>query len=327
MGFIQNISIEAISYYLPENFFEVKSLQNSKSDWGIDKVISKTGIHRCYYADKDETAVDMAVKVGEKFFYENHVSKSDIGSLIFVTQSPDYALPTSACIIQDRLGLPKDILGFDINLGCSGFINTLAVAVSMIDSGLTTSCLIICSETYSKYLSSDDKSTKTLFSDAASACLVKKGGNFQIGKFKFGIDGSGSHNLIVKGSASKELLPDENKKLFMNGRQIFLFTLDEIPKMVNELLLANKININDVSQFFFHQASELVLKNLTLKFNLNDDKVFNNLKLLGNTVSNTIPISLKQAMDQKIIKKDSTLLLLGFGVGYSWGGTIIKWGN
>jgi 3-oxoacyl-[acyl-carrier-protein] synthase III len=324
---LHNISIEGISYFLPSNSEDISSLSIDYPEWDIDKIISKTGIRKRYYVDQDETAVDLAVKACEKFFSEFDVKKSEIDAIVFVTQSPDYVLPTSACLIQERVNLPKRSLGFDLNLGCSGFVNTLSVAASLINSDIVSNCLIICAETYSKYIVSDDRTNRPIFSDGAAVCLLRKGGDFKIGPFEFGINGSGSQNLIVKGSGARKLAIGETEGLFMNGGQILLFTLDEIPKTVNKLLEKEKIEINDLSLVIFHQASKLVLDGLTKKLGISPEKVFSNLEYLGNTVSCTIPIALCDAFDQGLIKPGNKILIVGFGVGYSWGATIIKWGS
>ena len=329
MKWYKNISFDKISYYLPEKIENVEVLSQSFKNWDVERIISKTGIKKRYIANKSETAVDLAKKATIKFFDEHSISTEDIQGLIFVTQSPDYALPTSACILQHELGLPINILAFDINLGCSGFVNSLSVATSLIDSSMLNNCLVVCAETYNKYIKEDDRTTRTIFSDASAVCLVEKNYNstFSIGKSLFGTDGSGANNLIVKGSGSRDLIKTENKYLFMDGSKVFMFTLNAVPRLVNQILEKADKQISQIDLFFFHQASKLVLDSIAKKLQIPDYKMVNNLSEIGNTVSCTIPIILCDAIRTKKLKPGMFIMLVGFGVGYSWGGTIIEWGR
>lgn len=328
-SFTSEVSINKISYYLPTSYENVYDFEKHNPDWSIDNVIKKTGITKVFIAEEDETSVDLAVKAIDLFFEKFKIDRMCVEGLLFVTQSPDYALPTSACIIQEKTELSKTILGFDINLGCSGFVNSLGVAVGLIKSSTLNNCLIVCAETYSKYIDKNDRTTKTIFSDAAAVCLLEKNTNskFLFSPFEFGLDGKGASNLIVKGSGARKEKNCNNNHLFMDGSKVFMFTMNEIPKFVNNLLKKNNINISDIDLFIFHQASKLVLDTLSTKLNLPAEKVFSNLSTVGNTVSCSIPIAICDAIDQKKIFKGSTIMLVGFGVGYSWGGTIIKWGD
>lgn len=326
MNKLHNLSIKGISFELGEKEIYVSSFKKDNPDWDITKIISKTGINKVFYTSQNQTAVDLAVIALEKFFLEHNVSKSEIDGLIFVTQSPDYTLPTSACIIQDRSKLPKQLIAFDINLGCSGFVKSLSVVSSLINSGTCKNCLIVTSETYSKYISKSDRTNKPLFSDGASVTLVSKGGDFEIGPSEFGVDGSGAKHLIVYGSGSK---CDESKpknELYMNGSEIFLFTLTKIPKLVNKFFIDNNLSVEKIDKFYFHQASKLVLEAIRKKLNIPNEKMIINNENIGNTVSSTIPISLKLTQMQNLLKKDDLILIIGFGVGLSYGATLIKWG-
>ena len=327
--FSSEISLDKFSYYLPVVNKNVKDFNLDNPDWNIHKVIEKTGINKIYFAEEDETSVDLAIKAINSFFKKFQVDPNSIEGLLFVTQSPDYALPTSACIIQEKTGLPETILGFDINLGCSGFVNSLAVAASLIKSSTLNNCLIVCAETYSKYINKNDRTTKTLFSDAAAVCLLEKNlkSDFLFSNFYFGLDGKGASNLIVKGSGARKQIIGDDNSLFMDGGKVFMFTMSEIPKFINMLLIKNNKTVPDIDLFVFHQASKLVLDTLSKKLDLPSDKVFRNLGSVGNTVSCSIPIAICDAIEQKKIYKGATIMLVGFGVGYSWGGTIIKWGD
>jgi len=245
-----------------------------------------------------------------------------------VTQSPDYVLPTSACILQDRLGLSKKCMAFDINLGCSGFIYALSIVGSLIESGVAKKGLILCSDTYTKYIDKSDRTCKPIFSDGASATLLVSSDIDKVGPFVLGTDGSGYDKLIVKEGGAREPQTSSNSHhgtLEMRGADVFLFTLNTVPICMNELLDKSKLNIEDVDLFVFHQASQLVLENLIRAMSLDENKVFINLKDTGNTVSASIPIALKDAETQGRLKNGDTIMLVGFGVGLSWGATLLTW--
>ena len=324
---LHNLSIKGISFELGENEINVNSLSKNNPDWDLSKIISKTGINKIFYASQNQTAVDLAVFALKKFFSEHDVLKSEIDGLVFVTQSPDYTLPTSACIIQDRLNLPKEMIAFDINLGCSGFVKALTVVSSLIESGTCNNCLIVTSETYSKYISKNDRICKPLFSDGSAVTLVSKGGDFQIGPSKFGVDGSGAKHLIVYGSGSKHDESKPKNELYMNGSEIFLFTLSKIPKLINKFFIDNNLSVEKIDKFYFHQASKLVLDAMAKKLNIPDDKLIVNNEDIGNTVSSTIPISLKISLMNNSLNKGDLILIIGFGVGLSYGLSLIKWGS
>ena len=326
MDFIK-LNLEKISYYFPPRFQTNQDLADLHPDWDVEKVASKTGINKRYVAAKDETALDLGFEASKKLLKEFDLDKDCVESLILVTQSPDHFLPSSACILQDRLGLKTDTLCFDINLGCSGFVNGLAVASGMINSGIVQNSLLVCAETYSKYINHDDRTNKMVFSDAGSACFVEAGDDegSQCGGFVFGTDGAGAKDLIVLGGCARS--SQNASELYMNGSKVLMFTMREIPLAVEKCLRQCNLDHKDIDLFVFHQASDLVLSTLKSKLDIEDHKMFNNLSEIGNTVSSTIPIALKDALSQGKIQPGNNVLLCGFGVGLSWGCCVIKWGN
>ena len=317
-----NLEIKSIEYFLPKNNVSISELKKKNKSWNIKKIVEKTGVHKIWFTLPNQTALDLAFNAGKKLLKKT--DKNSIDTLIYVTQSPDYFLPSNACILQDRLKLKKNVKAFDINLGCSGFVYALFVATSLSNSGMSKNILIVCSDTYTKYIHESDRASKTIFSDGASATLVSRSKKKYVGNFLMGTDGSGFKNLIIENGASKNLF-NNDVKLSMNGSKMFMFTVSNIPKNVIELLNKSKINISKIKKFFFHQGSKIILDSLQASLKLPKEKVFNNLKYLGNTVSSTIPISLKQANDKNKIRSNDLLLLSGFGVGLSWGSCIIKW--
>jgi len=323
------VKISAISYHLPETMEGVDTLQRDNPDWDMPKILDKTGIQNRYLAAPGETAVDLAFEAGKKLLRDLK-SHEEIDLIILVTQSPDYLLPTSACILQDRLGLPKNCMAFDVNLGCSGFVYALAIAGGLIESGVVRKGLILCSETYSKYIAKNDRTCRPLFSDGAAATLVEGSVDDCLGPFELGTDGAGYDRLIVKHGGARDVRPFADSSygsIEMAGSDVFLFTMRVVPPCINKLLDRSGLTLEDINLFVFHQASKLVIENLIRTMSLAKDKVFTNFENIGNTVSASIPIALKDAENQGRLREGDTVMLVGFGVGLSWGATLIRWSS
>ena len=321
------VKISANAYYLPETLENIETLQNDNPDWDMPKILGKTGIRSRFISNKGQTAVDMAYEAAKKLFQDKDNYES-IDLLVLVTQSPDYVLPTSACILQDRLGLSKQCMAFDVNLGCSGFVYALSIVASLIEAGVANKGLILCADTYSKYIDKNDRTCRPLFSDGASATMIETCELDNLGPFELGTDGSGYKHLIVKNSGSRldeVVLERGRSSLEMNGSDVFLFTMNRVPQCINNLLKRSGRSLCDIDLFVFHQASKLVIENIVRLMSLDIDKVFTNFEHIGNTVSASIPIALKDADNQGRLKQGDTVMLVGFGVGLSWGATIINW--
>lgn len=326
-------SIKAISYYLPEAILSNDLINQDFPEWDIEKISSKTGINSRHISASDEFSSDMAVKAAEKLFEEHNIDRSTIDYLLFCTQSPDYFLPTTACIIQDKLGLNTSIGALDFNLGCSGFVYGLSLAKGLIAGEMAKNVLLITSETYSKFIHPKDKSNKTIFGDAAAATLITSSEGFcSIGNFIFGTDGKGAENLIVKQGGMRFPVSEENedikdefgnirndKNLFMNGTEIFNFTGEFVPKLTASILDKSGLTKEDIDLFIFHQANKYMLNHLRKKIKIPEEKFFISMEHCGNTVSSTIPIALYEAQKEGKTTDIKNLILAGFGVGYSWG--------
>lgn len=325
-------NIKAISYYLPESVLTNDLINKEFPEWGIEKISAKTGINARHISAKDEFSSDMAVKAAEKLFAEHNIDKSEIDFLLFCTQSPDYFLPTTACIIQEKLGLETTIGALDFNLGCSGFVYGLSLAKGLIAGEMAKNVLLITSETYSKFIHPKDKSNKTIFGDAADATLITSEKGFcTLGNFVFGTDGKGAENLIVKQGGMRFPVSDQNedivdefgnvrndKNLFMNGAEIFNFTGEFVPKLTEAILEKSNLAKEDIDLFVFHQANKYMLNHLRKKIKIPEEKFFIAMEECGNTVSSTIPIALYEAQKQGKVADSKNLILAGFGVGYSW---------
>jgi 3-oxoacyl-[acyl-carrier-protein] synthase-3 len=335
--------INGISYYLPVEVLSNEDLNREHPEWSVDKIAKKTGIISRHISGTNELSSDMALSALNLFFAEHLIAKKEIDFFLLCTQSPDYLLPTTACIIQDKAGLPKTCGSLDFNLGCSGYIYGLGLAKGLIESKQAKNVLLVTAETYSKYIHPKDKSNKTIFGDAATATLItsipdKNQFNAQIEEFVYGTDGKGYENLIVKNSALRNkntisydeydtdnIFIKNDNYLYMDGKAIFDFTAFEIPLLINQILQKNTLNISDIDLFIFHQANAYILNFVRNRCKIPEEKFYISIKDVGNTVSSTIPIALKRAIEEKILdKKGQNILLSGFGVGLSMGGVIIK---
>lgn len=328
--------IKAISYYLPESIVSNEEIVADFPEWTVEKIAEKVGVHKRHVASEEETATDLAVKAAEKLFSENlGIHREDIDFVLLCTQSPDYYLPSSACIIQEKLGIPTTCGAFDFNLGCSGYVYGLAVAKGLISGGIAKNILLLTAETYNKYLHPRDKGNRTIFGDAATATVVSTDGFAEIGNFALGTNGAGAENLIVRTGGSRhpekvdDLSFDENGNpqssdyLYMNGSEIFSFTQKNVPIVVRQTLEKNDLSMDDINMFVFHQANSYMLNFLRKKIKIAPEKFFINMADVGNTVSNSIPIALVDVMKEGNL--NGPVLICGFGVGYSWGGVILEY--
>lgn len=325
--------IKALAYYLPEIVVTNEQLVEEFPEWSVDKIAKKVGINERHIAADDETAGDMAFKAAEKLIVENGIDKSTIDFVLLCTQSPDYFLPSTSCIIQHKLGLSNKCGAFDFNLGCSGYEYGLAMAKSLIVSGMAKNVLLLTAETYNKHIHPKDKGNRTIFGDGASASLITKEGFARIGEFVLGTDGSGYDRLIHKTGAMRhyerlnDFHEDENgtplssDHLFMDGKAIFDFTSDVVPPMIEETLQKNNLTSDDVDLYVFHQANKYMINYLRKLMEIDKDKFYVFMETVGNTVSSTIPIALCEA--QKEDKLHGNVVLAGFGVGLSYGAVVL----
>jgi 3-oxoacyl-[acyl-carrier-protein] synthase-3 len=327
--------VKAISYYLPNQLVTNEDLAKAFPEYTVEKIATKIGVSERHIAGENITSADLAFRAALKLFEEYGIVPSSIDFILFCTQSPDYFLPTSACLIQERLGIPTTAGALDFNLGCSGFIYGLAMAKGLITAGIAANILLLTAETYSKLMHPEDKSNRTIFGDGAAATLISVNGFAEIGNFSLGTDGKGAEKLIVKtgGLRHPEKLNDlhweegnplSSDHLYMDGTEIFNFTLDTVPTLVSDTLKKNGMNQEDVDLFVFHQANKYMLNFLRRKIKIEEDKFYICLEKFGNTVSSTIPIALKEALNEETINPGHKVLLAGFGVGYSWGGTVLQ---
>lgn len=332
-----NAKILAIASHLPGVPVTNEDLATQFPDWDVDRIAAKTGIQQRHLAAKNECASDLAVLAAEKLFSIGACAASEIDYVLLCTQSPDYFLPTTACLLQNRLNIPKSAGALDFNLGCSGYIYGLGLAQGLVSTGQASRVLFLTAETYSKFIKADDRASVTIFGDGATATLiggVHTPGNLFKAAYLYGTDGGGAKHLIVRGggmrdrsSGTASVTPREPAEdfLWMDGPEIFHFALRTVPSCVRNLLEKCGLSMEQVDLFVFHQANRYMLDHLRTRMGIPEAKFFVSLASCGNTVSGTIPIALQDALERGRLKSGETVMLIGFGVGLSWGATLLTW--
>jgi 3-oxoacyl-[acyl-carrier-protein] synthase-3 len=337
---IRKARLKAITSYTPKNLLTNETLAQRYPQWDMKKIYENTGVAVRPVVGPEECTSDLGIKAAQKLFDRGEYQKNLIDFILFGTQTPDYYLPASACVMQDRLGLPKTCGALDFNLGCSGYVYGLALAKTLIEANLANNILLIVGDTLSKVVSPQDRSALPLFGDAASATLISviESHDEEIGPFIFGTDGKGAKNLIIPaggfrlrpGPETEEMKEDQSgcsrcqENLFMDGAEIFNFALRTVPKAVNLLLDRSSLQREDVDLFILHQANKIMLEALRRKMKIPQEKFCINLEKIGNTSSATIPMALETAIDQGRLTRGKKVLMVGFGVGYSWAAGMLK---
>tara|TARA_Y100001958_G_C21248633_1_gene581693 strand:- start:4888 stop:5901 length:1014 start_codon:yes stop_codon:yes gene_type:complete len=328
---VTGIEYEFASKSIDNNFFKTQF-----PEYNFERFEKKVGIKNRFICDENENIITLALKSCRKLFKNSSIDKTNIEFLILCTQSPEYYIPSNSCILQDKLGLKNCVGSFDFNLGCSGYVYGLSIAKGLIESGQVKNVLLVTSETYSKYINKKDLINQLIFSDASTATLIEKSNSKDINNFIFGTDGSGFDKLIVKNNFfNKEINPEyqcyakinyyNDNNLYMDGPSIFNFTTQNIPKLLEDILKKNNLKKEDVDYYIPHQANKFLLNSIRKLANIDEHRFIIDLENYGNTVSGTIPISLKNvSLKSKKSKKSKKIVLCGFGVGLSWSACSIK---
>jgi 3-oxoacyl-[acyl-carrier-protein] synthase-3 len=326
--------IVAIEYSLPKKVETNEELRALYPHWDIDAVAKKTGVFQRHVARAEECASDLAYSACLRLFEAQEILPAEIDGLLVCTQSADYVMPPTATLLQHRLGLNKSVAAFDYTLACSGYVYGLAMCKAFIESGLLRSILLVTCDTYSKYIRPDDRATRTLFGDGAAVTLIRKGtpGICEVG---LATDGSGGEKFIVRGGGCRNgSRPGERnatgtdvKHIEMDGLGVISFVKKEIPSFTENLLRKANLRREDIDLFIFHQASKISLDQVSQILGIPPEKTFINFANIGNTVSSSIPIAIKDAWQGGKLKPGMVATLVGFGVGFSWGGALVRWTN
>jgi 3-oxoacyl-[acyl-carrier-protein] synthase-3 len=319
--------IRSIASYLPQAVLTNDAIAASFPEWPADKIEKKLGIRTRHVSGPQEFTSNLAVSAAEQLFSADGVDRASVDALIVVTQTPDYLLPTTACIVQHELRLPKKVMAFDINLGCSGYVYALSVAKGLIEAGLSRRLLLVTADTYTKLLDPNDQSVRTLFGDGATATLIEgvESERDFIGWFNFGTDGAYAADLMAHGSALRCPVEKTPACLRMNGGEIFAFTLREVPPSVEAVLAQSGLTLEQIDLFVFHQANAYMLEYLRKKCRIPSEKFVLAMSECGNTVSSSIPMALAQGLAQKRLRCGAKVMLSGFGVGASWATCLVEW--
>ncbi|MBM3999696.1 MAG: ketoacyl-ACP synthase III [Planctomycetes bacterium] len=330
-----------IATYLPELRETVEQLRAEHPDWPVDKIADKTGIVERRIVGAGQTAGDMAAEAAKNLFATGKTAPSDVDYLVYCTQSPDYPLPSTACVLQHQLGIPCTSGAFDFQLGCSGYVYGLQLANALIAAGDANRVLLLTADTYTRYVHPADRTVRMLFGDAATATLIERdaSGGSAIGPFVVGTDGQGAANLVVAAGGGRLPRSDHTARaetdaagcirtqdnLFMDGQAVFSFALGRVPELVEATLSRARLSIDQIDWFVYHQANRFMLENLAVCSRIPLEKVVYHLKDVGNTVSSSIPLAMRAYADQGRLTPGQRLMLIGFGVGYSWGACIVEW--
>lgn len=329
--------IAAIATHLPDRVLSNDELAGLYPTWPAEKIREKTGIRERRVAAEGETAGDLAFHAAERLFASGVCAREAVDFVILCTQAPDYLLPTTACLLQDRLGLGRHVGALDVNLGCSGFVYGLALASGLIAAGAAGRVLLLTADTYSKVIHAGDKSVRTLFGDGAAATLIVKSDTATIGPFVFGTDGAGARDLIVEAGGFRTPRAAETGRaaedgqgnvrspehLFMHGANVMSFSLREVPRTFARLMQASGVDPAQVDHVVLHQANKFILDALQRKLGLPAAKVPRCYETIGNTVSSSIPFVLANLRQNGHMAPGTRLAVIGFGVGLSWAGASI----
>ncbi len=323
-------SIGPISIHLPKRVETNDELAQLYPRWDMETIYSKTGIRSRHIAEPGECASDLGVAAAEALFERYSIDRNSIDFLLFCTQTPDYPLPTTACLIQDRLGLPTTIGALDFNLGCSGFVYGLSLAEGLIRSGAARRILLLTAETYSKYIDEGDRSLRTIFGDAAAATLVESSEQPSLSAFAFGTDGKAADALFVDTGGAR---PIEhalkarskrrwNSKLYMDGPGLIQLPVETRPSTIRRVCELGNVTDADLDYYLLHQATHKLLETLRQEMSLSEERMPTMLRDVGNTVSSTIPILIHHLRTEGRLNPGMRSLLAGFGVGFSWAGCL-----
>lgn len=322
--------LKSISTALPHRVQSNEELAEGIEGWSADKIRLKTGVISRRVAAPGETATDLAAQAAEMLLAQTSLPRSEIDTLIFCTQSADYLLPSSSCLLQHRLQLPTTCAAFDVMLGCSGYTYGLWLARSLILSGSATNILFLAGDTYTRYCNPRELATASLFGDGATATWIsaeESGSLASIGHSVLGTDGRGEEHLRIRagGSRHPETTESATRYLYMNGAEVASFAVGTVKRMVGDLLNRVGWTWEEVDHFVFHQANPGFVQRLSGALKLPAEKVPVDLADVGNTCSSTIPMTLQRCLESGRFHSGDRIILAGFGVGYSWGANALEW--
>jgi 3-oxoacyl-[acyl-carrier-protein] synthase III len=337
----KGVGITAMAAAIPKKV--IYNLEYNTQYFGVEEVrslVEKIGVYERRFVDDSVCSSDLCYAAAEKLISDKGICREEIDLLIFVSQTPDYRMPATSVILQDRLKLAQSTLAFDINLGCSGFIYGLSVAFSMMQSGGLRKALLLNGETRSKVYSPKDRRSAFLFGDAGSATLIEKDTSFGCSYFSMNSDGSrqdlikipaGGYRKPSSSETLKERVVDEYGNIrseeqgYLNGGDVFNFVIKEIPADFNRILDFSGYKKDSIDYYVFHQANDFINSYLARKLKIDSSKIPSTIAKYGNTSSVSVPLTIVSELSDKLY--DSTLLFSAFGVGMTWASAILNFGH
>lgn len=333
-----NVGIRGISAAVPANTIINREYTQYFHQSDVSEIVDKIGIETRRFAPENICSSDLCYAAANKLIQDLFIDKSEIDLLVFVSQTPDYKMPATSILLQERLGLSKQTMAFDLSLGCSAFVYALSVVFSLVQSGNIRKALILDGETRSRAYYPKDRRVAFLFGDGGVAALIEKDERFGNSFFSLNSDGSKEELIKIKAGGYrfpssietlKERVMDQHGNIstdehgYMNGADVFNFVIEEIPSDINKVLHAAEIGMNDIDYFLFHQANAFMNNYLAKKLKLPKEKVPSSIKEFGNTSSVSIPLTIVSQLQGKL-NENTKVLLSGFGVGMSWGSAVLN---
>lgn len=303
----------------------------------VREVVDKIGVYERRFADAATCSSDLCLAAAERLIEDNHVQREEIDLLLFISQTPDYRMPATSILLQDRLGLPNSCIAFDINLGCSAFLYGLSVAYSMLQGSHLRKALILDGETRSKVYSPKDRRSAFIFGDGGVAALVERNDKFGKSIFSLNSDGSRGDLIMIKGGgyrhpSSKETLEEKvvdeygnvrsDEQGYMRGGDVFNFVIREIPRDIKKTLEHAGLSASEMDYIVFHQANNFINSYVAKKMKLDTTKMPSTISKFGNTSSVSVPLTIVSELKEKLVD-EKTLLLSAFGVGMTWATAIV----
>lgn len=325
----RSVGILGIGHYVPEKIitnFDMEKMVDTSDEW----ITERTGIKQRHVAAPEQATSDMSLIAAQRALEDAGVSAEEIDLIILGTASPDYEFPSTACLVQARLGA-KNAAAFDLAAGCSGFVYSLAVATGMIRSGIYNKVLIIGAETLSRIMNWQDRNTCVLFGDGAGAAVVGEvEDGYGVLGIDMGADGNGGRHLYQPGGgsrhpASAETVANKDHTIHMNGQEVFKFAIQIMGKTAKRALEDAGLRPEDLDMLFPHQANLRIIKSAAKRLKMPMDKVWVNVDKYANTSAASIPIALCEAQAAGMLKKGQNIILDGFGAGLTWAAIILKW--
>lgn len=333
----ENVGISGMAAAVPRNIIKNYEYTQYFSLEEVKEVVDKIGILERRFAEQGVTSSDLCFAAAEKLIHDMEISRDEIDLLVFVSQTPDYRMPATSVLLQNRLGLSKSVITLDLNLGCSGFIYGMSVIYGLMERSGLRKALLLDGETRSRIYSAKDRKTAFIFGDAGVAALIEKNAGFS--KSYFSLNADGSREDLIKMNAGGyrnpsscetfiEKVVDEHGNIrseehgYMNGAEVFNFVIKEIPPDIKNIINYADIDKDAIDYFVFHQANDFINSYLARKLKLNPEKVPSTIAKYGNTSSVSIPLTMVSELKEKIQRK--RLLLSGFGVGMTWASTVVN---